>query len=297
MVEKQLKNKMIFVIKEFLSLYVKIYKQELCIENVKFGKGQGDSTTSGMACFFFICSLKGKNSDVKDLITKSLAYVGLYMHVDNYLDDPNICEDDKKYLLSWLLDNNRKGGTKFLDEILRLYNILDIKTEENKKLFMNLVKITADASRIQKKNNLDYSAYLDICEKKGGWTVVVAGRLISKSDILDEELFLLGECIQLLDDIADCSFDIMDGIETVCTYVIKTEFFLDKMADILMFKLKSLSNFLGFHAIIIEYMLRYVIHKSGNFSPDFRAKMGMPRYKIKKECIRLKTEKYLINIK
>ncbi len=238
-------------------------------------------------------------SDLKVIYDKIISYVLLYLHVDHYLDSKEKTSDQKKQLLKWLKDPNRKiDNSIFYSRLVELYNNI-VTSSEKLNLFRMLIDITIESSAIQYSRIQTKKALADICKRKGGITVLVGYRLIYAVDantVSDLCLMQLGECIQLLDDIIDCTIDKKMGIHTICTYTMNKYIYLDRVAINLARKIALLDKCFHLQSLALKYFLACSIERSNNFSPSFRAAICTIRYKKKGPCVRHEIEKHLLSL-
>jgi hypothetical protein len=141
--------------------------------------------------------------------------------------------------------------------------------------------ITSFKTQYSKSSSL---ALLKSSIDKGGAAVLSGYRLIyqqhgPESFISNNQLWILGGCVQLLDDIMDCTRDNKDGILTIATHTVKKYIYLDRLALYLETLVEKLTHPLLFHASIIKYAIKKVIDRSSYFSPQFRVSRGLSRYK------------------
>jgi hypothetical protein len=234
---------------------------------------------SGLICVVFFSTLPISGiPDWKIIYEKILSLVFLYLKVDTYLDSPDVDISEKIEFSQRLAHDNNS-----LDHVLKkLYSNL-VKSDIDADIFSNIVNTTLSSFRIQYSKSSTLSL-LKCSIDKGGAAVLSGYRLIyqqhgPKSFISDDQLWILGGCVQLLDDIMDCTRDQKDGILTIATYIVKKHIYLDNLAVYLETLVSKLVHPLLFHALIIRYILKKVINRSSYFSPQFRTSLGLSRYK------------------
>jgi len=260
-----------------------------------------DTLCSGWMCVILLLSFFPFRRDARDLptvVSKVMAYVALYLMVDHYLDSPDITVSEKKDILEWLgnplpsedaqvpsgSENARKS------KILHLVDELDGRSEASM-----LAKMVTDSYHAQINSRSSGKEYLRACADKGGITVVVGVRLtIGKlKGVREKDLYRLGYCIQLLDDLVDCSDDRRNGINTACTWCLRERGNVDEMVWRLLYESTRLPKTLRYHSLGIRCVAVRVCSRTGNVSPVLRSVLGIGEGKMREECLRLRLERAL----
>jgi len=179
------------------------------------------------------------------------------------------------------MNNNTNISNKDINLIYNKLLLLKkrlITTPEDLNKFKLLVNATMKSYEIQKQSNLSNNEYLHACKLKGGHTILVGARIIY-GDLLniisDKELLKLGYCVQLFDDIIDCSSDIKNGINTACTNLILNGKKLDMMFMLLTKKTLTLSKCFDIQGFAVRCALYYSANHSGNYSKSFKKFFGI----------------------
>lgn len=278
--------------------YVK-YVKALCID-LRFSQ---DTLLSGWLCLVFILSLsvsskhafdrqsRGKlnwNEEWKGILKRVYAYVGMYLLLDHYIDSPEIKEGDKKELLKLIKTGSLETSNNSLyDKLLELRKEL-VSSDEDEKHLAKLIEVVLESYKAQKEDKLSLSKYLSICKSKGGVTVVSGVHLIYKSlsetegllgRVSDKDLYNLGYCIQLFDDMIDCSADIKSGINTACTHLVRKRKKLDSMYILLFKTTMLLPECFSLQGFGIRVALYYSADRSKHYTSTFRKSLSLYPYK------------------
>ena len=265
-----------------IRMYIEEYLTSIKNSGVKLTQG---SLVSGLCCLVTFYSIHPDMNPTAEQQTKIRSYVLLYLHVDYYLDSPHVSNKDKAKLIMWLKDVNRDTRiSAFHSQIHYLYTSF-VKTDKDKKLFDRMIDITIESSAVQYNKKASKKQLNSVCRNKGGLTLLVGCRIIYGSElnhISDSTLMLLGECIQLLDDIADCSADVRNGINTSCVLHRRKHIYLDYMAGKLAVKSKGVCDVFPRHQKALMFLLLCCIDRSSNFSPYLRVRLKCSRYKLEK---------------
>lgn len=242
---------------------------------------------SGLTCVLFFHSLapEGRTSPPSSIST-TLDYVSLYLLVDTELDNPSISYDQKRHFLLQLL--GEEADCPEVQAIRLTYNRL-CPTENEQVTFLPVLLTTAESFLVQYSTDATLHDLLCICVNKGGHSVLAGYRLIYPSskhpqglrvnEHPDEQLLLLGACIQLLDDLIDCTRDMSDGIETVATKYLRVHSCLDDLALLLGALILQLERALFKQRKWLLFLLVRAVGQSGHFSPGLRQRWGHARYK------------------
>jgi len=203
-------------------------------------------------------------------LNKSINFVLLYLLIDHYLDSPTIGSNDKKKLLKWLQNPQPHEGDSFYESIMNLYLSL-ATTKKKKNLISKLIKVIKETIKYEKKRG-DFYTHLDMCQKKGGWTVYVGSVLIYDRLFEKNDMLMLGSCFQLIDDMMDCRKDQRDGIHTACTIELEERGNLDRMAIVLLKTCEKLPKNLILYREGISVMGIYIVNRSEFYSPMIKGK-------------------------
>lgn len=102
-------------------------------------------------------------------------------------------------------------------------------------------------------------------------------------EVSDEQLLLLGACVQLLDDLIDCSQDKREGITTIATYCLEEYEYLDSLFLLLCASILELENVLKKQRDALLWLARRAVSRSKHYSPRLRAELSLPKYKPRQE--------------
>lgn len=254
----------VWLIARYLS---RVWKYRLSREAVK----------AGWTCISFFLSLPISGQLSREHCKRLVDYVLLYLLVDYKLDDPTVSDGDKRSLLLSLLIPDESTPP----ELARLHSRL-VTTPEQASIFTGVTLTTAESFLIQYDDQASPDELFAICVNKGGQATLAGYRLIygdSARSVSDEQLLLLGACIQLLDDLADCSKDRRDGIATVATWCLSSHSYLDQLAIVLGAMVLELGESLALHRRWLLELLLHTVRRSKHYSPRFRERLGLARYK------------------
>jgi gamma-glutamylcyclotransferase (GGCT)/AIG2-like uncharacterized protein YtfP len=177
--------------------------------------------TSGSVAFYGSIGISlmetGRICDIDHLFH----FTTLYMLTDHWLDDTEIPSDEKLDMavrLHQLVQRPKRVQDSpvlaiLTDRLVRLIRDLPLSHETLKDAF-NAEMLSAV---IQSKEDLPAETYLKICEWKGGSMVQVMQTICGSTP--DRSGYIVGACIQLVDDMHDIDEDIADGIHTIATHI------------------------------------------------------------------------------
>ena len=231
------------------------------------------STSSGAICFFgsIIMSLLqvGRINNIEELFTFSSCYI----LTDHYLDDDTISMNDKidtiKKITKFIGDNKPqtvkpqtvKSQTidspiiqAVADKYIKMITNIPNSNHYLKELFRAEVK----TMHLQTQNNLSRDEYLYICEWKGGLTCNAIQSLIGL-EITDTE-YILGACIQLVDDMLDINDDIKLKINSIATYDYRKDGKLDKLLIYTVNRIDNMNRKYNFFKPILLLGLILAVH-------------------------------------
>ena len=251
-----------------------------------------DTLCSGWMCVVLLLSfypLRANPRSLEDVLARVMAYVALYLLIDHHLDSPNITREEKQDILQWLsapLPSECPRKSK----ILQLIDELDGRDEAPR-----LTAMVVSSYRSQLNSALSEKEYLHACKDKGGITVVVGVRLTigALKNVREKDLYRLGYCVQLLDDLVDCSDDRRNDINTACTWRLRKKGNVDGVVWRLLYKSTRLPRELEYHAWGIRCAAIRICARTGNVSPVLRSVLGVGDSKAREECLRLKMERAL----
>lgn len=250
-----------------------------------------DTLCSGWMCVTLLLSFFPLRSDIhrdlRDVIGKVMAYVALYLMIDHYLDSSVIISSEKAGILQWLA-NPIASDCPFKSKILLLIDELDGRSEAPA-----LAKMVTDSYRVQINSHLSSREYREACGDKGGTTVTIGVRLTigPLRGARDKDLHRLGYCIQLLDDLVDCTDDQRNAINTACTWCLRERGNVDEVVWRLLYESTRLSKALRYHSLGIRCVTVRVCARTRNVSPALRSALGLGDSKTKEECLRMRVER------
>lgn len=255
-----------------------------------------DTLCSGWMCTALLLSLyplragHGR-SDLPGVIGRVLAYVALYLLVDHYLDSPSIPLNDKEDILRWLHDPVESQCVR-KTRILSLIDELDGRCDAP-----TLARMVTESYRAQTRDDLSFKQYLHACRDKGGVTVVIGVRLTvgRLRGVSDGDLHRLGYCIQLLDDVSDCSQDSRDSIHTACTHARAVHGCVDSVVWRLLYECTRLPRALRYHTTALRCGTVHVCARTGNVSGLLRRVLDIGDRKLQEKCLRLRAEAMMRN--
>lgn len=215
----------------------------------------------------------------ESLVTKSEAYTVavkfsvMYIHVDSFVDSPAVSAVDKEAFVSWMLNPSLPVECPKKAKLLEIHSFMEARYPDARLWMDELTQTTVSTYRLQYINTATKTQLLHACLHKGGLTLVTLHRLIF--GVSNEDIYKLGSCMQLLDDIIDCTKDMREGINTYCTYTIKKSLCLDGCATRLIRILATIGDEYSILKTGMYLSLKYTILKSRNFSPSIRTRLGL----------------------
>jgi hypothetical protein len=227
--------------------------------------------TSGSIAFYGSIGVSlFETGQVKD-IDHLFYFTSLYMLTDHWLDDPKIKSQNKVAMarkLSDLVERPRLVGDHpvlavMTDRLLKLIEAIPGSHEVLKDAFYAEMV----SGMIQGQNNLSGDTYLKVCEWKGGAMLHSMQAICGVKP--DRSGYILGACIQLVDDMHDIDEDIAEGIHTIATYVRKKHGNLDPL---LFYTINLLEKLDAKHTIFKPFILGMTMH-SVAIIPHFSAEL------------------------
>ncbi len=175
---------------------------------------------SGSICFFggVITSLLnyGYIEEIEGLFTFAVCY----MLIDHFIDDINNSDEEKSECIKDIYNfimHGEKSHNKLIQAVADRYLDLINRKPNCRKYFIKLFLSEAKGLAVQKNSNLPREDYLKIAEEKGGLTSLCIASIIGlEAD--EENNFILGSLIQVVDDIEDIQDDMAAGIYTLARY-------------------------------------------------------------------------------
>lgn len=278
---------------ETLKGYYECVRKDYLNKLVSHGIDIQDKSISLVSPWMCICLIlvlpkpRGSTITLLEAYETCVKFTILYIHIDRYLDSTNITPQDKKEFIKWM--SNPSDSTCTIRS--KLWNIkkeLELRYDDASTWLDELTAITTTSAIAQYSTDSTSTDLKKVCFEKGAITLLTVYRLIYGSNILEEHAIRnLGECIQLLDDIVDCSKDIKDSINTYCTITVLKYANMDRCARLLINKLTSacatvcIDNKYQIVLMGIQLSLRYTILRSNYFSLKLRTKIGLVPYCVK----------------
>jgi hypothetical protein len=162
-----------------------------------------------------------------ELTPSIFAYSMLYPYTDNYLDDPNVCEENKhefnQRLTARLLGDNIKPIGRLENIIYDLIEMIEIQYNrmDYPQVHESLLAIHSSQSKslglMNSDNKIGKKNLLDISLEKGGTSVLADGYLAAGflTESQQKYLFGYGAYLQLIDDLQDVKDDLSNGFNTI----------------------------------------------------------------------------------
>lgn len=217
------------------------------------------SLTSGGIAFYGSMGLSlletGKVCNVDHLFY----FTTLYMLTDYWLDDPKIKDRGKISTMRTLIDlienPKRVYGQGCLSIMTdRLVKLIE-EVPESYHVLKNVFYAEIASAMIQRQSNLPLDVYLKICEWKGG-AMLQSMQVICGSKA-DPSGYLVGACIQLIDDMHDIDEDVADGIHTVATHV---KSLCGNLDPLFLYTVRLMSRFDTKHTFFKPFILGMMMH-------------------------------------
>lgn len=239
---------------------------------------------------------EGTSVTMMDAYTISTKFTVLYIYIDSYLDNKDISAREKAKFVRWMLSPDN-CDTSIKANLLSIRSALELKYEGGKEWLDELTYNTVDSMKIQYMSiegdtQVVSDSLLKTCLEKGGLTLLTLYRLIYGGDTKEEDsVFKIGSCLQLIDDIVDCTKDIHEEINTYCTFTLQTDTNMDKCARLLLFKLQHIDRKYNLICMGIYLALKYTVLKSHNFTIKLRTRLGLQPYTVKSQSFLAVAEK------
>lgn len=256
-----------------MSKYCRVLTDDYVSRMRKEGVPANTPLSGPWLCVCASLALPGsKKEESYNIATK---FAALYALIDSYIDDPHISEGSKQDLSEWLIDTHTRSPPEGIDcgNLLRIRGELELLHANASEWLSSLAECTVRCYRVQCDKNSSERVLLEACTAKGGETLLTLYRLIYGHE--DTSVRALGSCMQMLDDIVDCTRDRRDDVFTYCTYVLKRHGSLDTCADLLISMLLNLDSKYVLLSSLMFTALRYTVIKSHNFTTRIRTKLGL----------------------
>ncbi len=236
---------------------IKKFKERIDKINYKFAYG---AKASGAVCFFGSSLMSLVQLGYIKNVDKLLTFSSCYMLIDHYLDDDTISMKDKTRTISQINKFIEGNYNKTDNTIIKLVadKYIEMESPKTSVHLKNLFKAEVKTMRLQTKANLNRETYLQICEIKGGLTCNAIQSLIGL-DITGDE-YILGSCIQLVDDILDIDDDISLNINTIATHDYRKLGNLDNILVYTINKIDNMNNKYNLFKPILYLGLMMAIH-------------------------------------
>ncbi|CAK7994944.1 Hypothetical protein POVR1_LOCUS462 [uncultured virus] len=202
---------------------------------------------------------------------RALIFTIIYLYLDHSLDNPHLTSHEKKLLIEEIRSLMNGDSIQKHRPIQNLYQELIAPLDDSSRMVIrNLFAVVVKSVEIQYQDH-SIEQYLEISKEKGEWTIYtmyvsVTGKFIEKVDPIYQELFKLGECVQLFDDLVDTSDDHRSGIKTIATNHLETFGSLDRLEKHLRSELKLFPPKLETVSQLMIWGLDYLILRSKHFS-------------------------------
>lgn len=232
------------------------------IKEIKYNFVEG-GTSSGAICFFgaIIMSLlqTGCIKNMDELFTFSSCYI----LTDHYLDDDTISLAAKKEAIRQIssfinLDPGKDIDHEIIRTVSERYQRMVSKIPGSVDHLKKLFQAEVESMYLQSQADLTRDQYLSICERKGGLTCVAIQSLLELEISPAEDV--LGQNIQLTDDLLDIEDDIKAGIHTIATHDLRTEGNLDKLLIYTIDKIDEMSSRYNFFKPVLFLGLLLAVH-------------------------------------
>lgn len=231
---------------------------------------------SGYLCFIFLLSFSlNKNMDRrerKSIAKRCRSYALLYVWVDGVFDSSEMSEGEKNLTKSLIIRTLREEETDAdkNNVIYILYKEV-VKTSSDVKSMKELYGVIIQSLAIQKDMTASTDKLREITYLKGGTSVYVALCIIyGRSSFKKSQIFQIGYCIQLLDDLMDCRDDLKHDIVTLATSRVRKGKNLDGLAKELEREIYKIDD--DKYSLCLYAALNGIIMKSAFYSSAYRYK-------------------------
>lgn len=222
-------------------------------------------------------------------------YILLYLYVDHYLDDQRQPGAQKmatlKAMFELVRDPNCRAPPARMQGLVSAYRrILEQAPEAHARLvsvfetevvgtiFQGLpCKIRAQqnpgpTARVQSGPSRE--EYLFMCELKGARTALGAHAILHADDPQWRlDLYRIGACVQLLDDMHDVDIDTQAGINTIATYEVQRCGNLDILMYYTLERIESVSTKFNLVKTLLAHLATYVVDASPYIGRRFRVQV------------------------
>jgi hypothetical protein len=190
----------------------------------------------------------------------------LYILVDHYIDSIDITQATKQQALSqmyFILGNPAAIDTiEVIDD--SLYTITKVYVEfiqlhpSAQGALFELFNQEATGMIVQASDRCSRETYMTIAEKKGGCTLNVLHSIVTGSTRQSNEVYEIGVCMQLLDDMLDVTDDIANKINTIATHDLQHDGHLDLLWTDTMRRILMLDSKFVIFIIVYTMLAMYI---------------------------------------
>lgn len=205
-----------------------------------------------------------RGSDVIDL---AWSFSLLYMKVDYFLDSdlPLIAKKPViEKMKRLVIDPEACEVPSPMRSLVATYKSIIEKRPQSKDALVKLFTVELETSQAERSSDLTRSQYLEMAERKGGFTTLAISSMFGNSE--DDGVYEVGCILQLLDDMMDVHKDMKSGINTIATYDLKRRGTLDILAAFTAYRISKLSRRYTIFRILLMQILTHVISKEHRFS-------------------------------
>jgi len=225
---------------KFLNLFVQLIGDYTEILGV-FDRAEGDAMSSSLAffygCFTYILRFPNFQRQIEQIFYFDL----LYLLVDHYLDDIRTTVEEKKEAIREIrkiltypekipVQYSVEDSSNLINLIAQVYHRMWMHSPLIKRPILALFEAEIDGLKIQHNASLDEEAYLQIAERKGGYTMECLPAICGITRPEEYRIaYRLGGLLQVIDDCIDVDDDQTKGFSTIATHVLQTTGNLDPL--------------------------------------------------------------------
>lgn len=209
-------------------------------------------------CLFFIMHYPNWGQYIEDIFLYNM----LYLLVDHYMDDDEVCPQRKRLAvqqMSFLIEDplsyrDMPLADPCLKDIALTYYELVTRRPPTLRSLRRLFAVQVETLTVQVDPTLDRVRYHQISLRKGGLTIEVLADIVGETNVLRKSAaYHLGTIMQLIDDSLDVLADKAKGFHTIATYDLKQNGNLDTLFQEIGWRILAIDS----HFVLLKIL--YVI--------------------------------------
>lgn len=207
---------------------------------------QNENSVSAAIVLYSIIVLLSYNKHGKIVNPEQvISYIMIYILADEIIDGNTLSNKSKQKFLSSVSEFIKSpitfntNDSNIIHIVNRIKNITTAITSSTD-LMIKHINTETEVHKLQRIHGLSQSEYLDICERKGADCCNVIFSIIDLP--IDSNSHEFGCLIQLCDDLIDIDEDIDSGIDTIATFTLRENKYLDNFVHSIIDRIDKLHN-------------------------------------------------------